>query len=83
MEQFLDDIQLLLNNAKSFYRVNFFSIYFYCLKEKCFRKILLNGKMLMNYQNIFTQKQKLNQLIPIISKNFLQPFTILKLIIVR
>jgi len=82
-EQFLDDIELLLNNAKNFYRVK---IKICILKNRIFffyfRKILLNGKMLMNYQNIFLQKPILNRLILIISKNFLQLFIMHKLMIV-
>jgi threonine/homoserine efflux transporter RhtA len=53
----MDDIQLLLTNAKNFYRVKFISItklniFFYF----SIRKIPMNGVMQMNYQNIFIQK---------------------------
>jgi hypothetical protein len=81
-EQFLDDIELLINNAKSFYRVKLNFVFFNKIAIFHFRKIPWNGKMQMNYRNIFIRKLNLNQSIRIISKNFLQLFIMLNLMIV-
>ena len=57
LEQFNDDIQLLLNNAKTFYRVKDKTFLFFVEIELfSIRKIPMNGVMQMIYQNIFFRK---------------------------
>jgi hypothetical protein len=56
LEQFIDDIQLLLTNAKNFYRVKTNkSIEKINISYFSLRKIPMNGVMQMIYQNIFIQ----------------------------
>jgi hypothetical protein len=57
LEQFSDDIQLLLTNAKTFYRVKKNKIFYFSLNRNIyFRKIPMNGVMPMIYRNIFFPK---------------------------
>jgi hypothetical protein len=78
-EQFLEDIELLINNAKNFYRVNTtVRLLPYQTDILLYRKTPLNGKMLMNYRNIFTRKPNPKPLILITSKSSSPLFTMLK-----